>query len=152
MPTSQPSCADSNTANVLAGPTAPTSADSSPRDPARRASTSSRARGAVDGRGSQDWLQTKRKVRTGIGENRILDGALITRIRGEYLEMPGLRLTRAEAARFWQVDQSTCDLILRALVDEGCLRCTPDRSFIAAATAGEARNESITISQQRVAS
>jgi hypothetical protein len=66
--------------------------------------------------------------------------------------MPRLRLTRAEAARFRQVDQSTCDLIFRALVDEGFLRCTPDRSFIAAATSGQAANETITICQQRVAS
>jgi hypothetical protein len=92
------------------------------------------------------------ELRTRIGEDGVADRALITRIRGEYLEMPGLQLTRAEAARFWQVDQSTCDLILRALVDEGFLRCTPDRSFIAAATAGKAANETITISQQRVAS
>jgi hypothetical protein len=91
-------------------------------------------------------------VRTRIGEDRIVGSALITRIRGECLEMPRLRLTRAEAARFRQVDQSTCDLIFRALVDEGFLRCTPDRSFIAAATSGQAANETITICQQRVAS
>ena len=35
---------------------------------------------------------------------------------GEYREMPGLRLTRAEASRFWQVDETTCDAIVRALV------------------------------------
>src|SRR5215218_3110506 len=116
MRTSQPRRADSNTTNVLAAPTAPTIADSSPGGPTRRASTSSHARGAEDSRRWKDWFHTEPEVRTPIREDRV-DGALITRIRGEYLEMPGLRLTRAEAARFWQVDQSTCDLILRALAD-----------------------------------
>ena len=34
--------------------------------------------------------------------------ALMTwRIRGEFLEMPGLRLTSAQAARLWHVDAAT---------------------------------------------
>jgi hypothetical protein len=34
--------------------------------------------------------------------------SLVARIRGEYREMPGLRLTFAQACRLWQLDAPTC--------------------------------------------
>ena len=43
--------------------------------------------------------------------------AMLERVRGEFLEMPGLRLTRAQARRLWALDEATCDAILSALVD-----------------------------------
>jgi hypothetical protein len=48
--------------------------------------------------------------------------ALIARVRGEYREMPGLRLTPAEACRFWQIDRATCEAVFRTLVEERFLR------------------------------
>ena len=42
---------------------------------------------------------------------------IIERIRGEYLEMPGLRLTSAQAQRLCGVDQTICKAVLDALVD-----------------------------------
>jgi len=42
---------------------------------------------------------------------------IIERIRGEYLEMPGLRLTPAQAQRLCGVDQTVCKAVLDALVD-----------------------------------
>lgn len=48
--------------------------------------------------------------------------ALLTRIRGEFREMPGLRLTRTQARRFFQLDQADCDRLLENLVREGFLR------------------------------
>src|SRR5262249_56817576 len=39
---------------------------------------------------------------------------LIARIRTEFLEMPGLHLTLAQARRLWHVDESVC----RAALDE----------------------------------
>lgn len=56
---------------------------------------------------------------------------LLTRIRGEFLEMPGLRLTRQQAGRLWQMDETTCDGVLGALVDSGFLTPTPDGAFVA---------------------
>ena len=47
---------------------------------------------------------------------------LLTRVRGEYSEMPGLRLTLAQACRFWQLDEATCETILRILVQQQFLR------------------------------
>jgi hypothetical protein len=60
--------------------------------------------------------------------------SLVARIRGEYLEMPGLRLTFAQARRLWQVDVSTCEMLLGQLVREGFLCKTDNGFYIAAAT------------------
>jgi hypothetical protein len=56
------------------------------------------------------------------------------RIRAEYREMPGLRLTLAQAARFWHMDPRACESILMALVAEGSLRLTPDGVFVSPRT------------------
>ena len=42
---------------------------------------------------------------------------MLQRVRAEFLEMPGLRLTRAQARRLWALDEELCDAILAALVD-----------------------------------
>lgn len=43
--------------------------------------------------------------------------AILQRVCGEFLEMPGLRLTPQQAQRLWGVDQRTCELLLDYLVD-----------------------------------
>ena len=48
--------------------------------------------------------------------SRITD-ALIQRVCGEFLEMPGLRLTRQQARRLWGLDEPTCRQVLDFLVD-----------------------------------
>jgi hypothetical protein len=45
------------------------------------------------------------------------DDLLLRRIRGEYLEMPGLRLTRPQAKRLWGLDDDTSARVLNVLVD-----------------------------------
>ncbi len=55
---------------------------------------------------------------------RVVD--LVGLIRSEYDEMPGLCLTRAQVQRLWLVEPSTCDNVLRALVDANYLRLTPN--------------------------
>jgi hypothetical protein len=57
----------------------------------------------------------------------------VNRVRGEYLEMPGLRLTLAQAARLWQMDRRACEYLLLKLVARGVLRRTGDGAFVAAA-------------------
>jgi hypothetical protein len=56
---------------------------------------------------------------------------LVARIRGEYREMPGLRLTFAQACRLWQVEQATCRAVLDRLLHERFLLKTPDGSYVA---------------------
>lgn len=46
---------------------------------------------------------------------------LVARVRGEYVEMPGLRVTLAQACRLWQVDMATCEKLLDHLVRDGFL-------------------------------
>ena len=55
---------------------------------------------------------------------------VVRRIRGEFLEMPGLRLTPAQARRLWRLDQAACDAVLGALVDARFLAKTRDGAFI----------------------
>ena len=47
--------------------------------------------------------------------------ALLLRIRGEFLEMPGLQLTLRQAMRLWHLDAETCEAALHALVEHGFL-------------------------------
>ncbi|MGE5360684.1 MAG: hypothetical protein ACM3NQ_16835 [Bacteroidales bacterium] len=46
---------------------------------------------------------------------------LLERVRGEFAEMPGLRLTFRPAQRRWDLDASTCRRLLDALVGTGFL-------------------------------
>ncbi len=55
---------------------------------------------------------------------------MIRRIQGEFLEMPGLRLTPAQAQRLWGLDQPACDAVLGVLVDLKFLARTRDGAFI----------------------
>jgi hypothetical protein len=49
-------------------------------------------------------------------------GDLVRRVRREYLEMPGLRITASEAQRLFGLDAATCDDVLDGLVTSGFLR------------------------------
>lgn len=55
---------------------------------------------------------------------------LLHRICGEYLEMPGLRLTAAQARRLWGLDEPTCAELLTLLVETRFLRCTTDGMYV----------------------
>jgi hypothetical protein len=51
-------------------------------------------------------------------------------VRSEYLESPGLELTRSEARRFWNFDTVTCDVVLDLLTATKFLRQTSAGSFV----------------------
>ena len=55
---------------------------------------------------------------------------VVRRIRGEFLEMPGLRLTPEQARRLWRLDETACQAILGALVDARFLSKTRDGAFV----------------------
>lgn len=42
---------------------------------------------------------------------------MLNRVRGEFLEMPGLRLRLEQAQRLWGLDRPTCEELLLSLVD-----------------------------------
>jgi hypothetical protein len=55
---------------------------------------------------------------------------VLQRIQGEYVEMPGLRLTTAQAQRLWGLERDICDALLGALVDAKFLSQTRDGAFV----------------------
>jgi Fic family protein len=57
---------------------------------------------------------------------------MMWRIRGEFLEMPGLRLTSEQAARLWHVDAATCTAVLSRLVAERFLTRTRTGAYVRA--------------------
>ena len=55
-------------------------------------------------------------------------------IRAEYLEIPGLCLTKPEAQRLWGLDEVTTDALLSALEDAKFLRRTDRDAYVRADT------------------
>jgi hypothetical protein len=55
---------------------------------------------------------------------------VLQRIQGEFVEMPGLRLTGAQAQRLWGLERDVCDALLGALVDAKFLSQTRDGAFV----------------------
>lgn len=55
---------------------------------------------------------------------------MLQRIQGEFIEMPGLRLTAPQAQRLWGLDREICMALLGALVEAQFLARTRDGSFI----------------------
>lgn len=55
---------------------------------------------------------------------------LLWRVRGEYLEMPGLRLSLDQASRMWAVDRESCGSVLDALVGASFLQRNQDGRYM----------------------
>ena len=58
------------------------------------------------------------------------NGKLLSQIKGEYREMPGLCVTLSQACRLWHLDKDTCDHVLHQLVQDHYLRQTPKGLFV----------------------
>lgn len=54
----------------------------------------------------------------------------LRRVRAEFLEMPGLKLTVAQAQRLWGVDRNTCEAVIDALTTSRFLARTRDGAVI----------------------
>jgi DNA-binding GntR family transcriptional regulator len=55
--------------------------------------------------------------------------ALLNRIRGEFLEMPGLRLTCDQAQRLYGLDRALCQRALDRLVEARFLCFTANHTY-----------------------
>jgi hypothetical protein len=54
-----------------------------------------------------------------------MDLDLVTRrVREEFREMPGLRLTPAQATRLWGLEQEVCERVIETLIATAFLRWT----------------------------
>jgi len=56
--------------------------------------------------------------------------AIVDRVRGEFVEMPGLELTLAQAVRLWTLGVDDCRHVIDSLVDVGFLKWTPRRTIV----------------------
>jgi hypothetical protein len=79
--------------------------------------------------------------------------SLTSRVRGEYLEMPGLRLTLSQASRLWQMDLATCESVLLRLVSGGFLVQTEEGVFMAptSTTRRQLKTAGVLASRRRLA-
>ena len=53
-------------------------------------------------------------------------------VRGEYLEIPRLQLTRNQVQRLWALDDVTCDAVVKSLVDARFLKRTSGDAYVRA--------------------
>ena len=56
--------------------------------------------------------------------------AVIDRVRAEFVEMPGLELTLAQAVRLWGLGADDCRHVLDSLADAGFLKWTARRTVV----------------------
>jgi hypothetical protein len=56
--------------------------------------------------------------------------ALLVRVQSEYIEMPGLKLTEAQARRLWGLDGTTCTVVLGTLIKRGFLKRSTNGSYV----------------------
>ncbi len=59
-----------------------------------------------------------------------VDERVLRRVRDEYLELPGLRLTSAQAQRLWGLDRCACDELFGTLTRAHFLARTRDGAFV----------------------
>jgi hypothetical protein len=56
--------------------------------------------------------------------------ALVDRVRGDFMDLPGLELTLSQAVRLWNIGPDDCRSVMDALVDGGFLRWTARRTVV----------------------
>jgi hypothetical protein len=57
---------------------------------------------------------------------------VLQRVQGEYRDMPGLKLTEAQAQRFLGIDCDTCAVVLSTLIERRFLRRTENGLYVRA--------------------
>ena len=72
---------------------------------------------------------------------------LIERLKAEFLEMPGLKLTEAQAQRLWALDALLCSALLETLVNTNFLFRTRDGAFMRIERAAPVRASRATLSK-----
>ena len=55
---------------------------------------------------------------------------LVDRVRGDFVEMPGLELSMPQAVRLWSLGPDDCRSVVDALVDAGFLVWTSRRTIV----------------------
>jgi DNA-binding IclR family transcriptional regulator len=58
-----------------------------------------------------------------------VDQRVLERLRGEYLEMPGMNLTIEQVQRLCGIEPTMCERVLEALVEASFLRLSSDGTY-----------------------
>jgi hypothetical protein len=76
-------------------------------------------------------METRATTTMTIDTDRAADAfaTALSRAQAEFLEMPGLQLTEAQAARLWSFDSALCSAVLTALVESRFLVRSRNASF-----------------------
>ena len=61
--------------------------------------------------------------------NTFFDRRVLDRVRAEYLEMPGMKLRIEQVQRLCGIDETTCKLVLDALVKASILCLKSDGTY-----------------------
>ena len=89
-------------------------------------------RGGHDGHDVDDWLQAERGTPRGrevYVTHTLVDQQVLERIRGEYLEMPGLSLKADQVQRLCGVEREPCKHVLDTLVKRNFLRLKSNGAY-----------------------
>jgi hypothetical protein len=70
---------------------------------------------------ARDTAPTKKTIRD-----------VLQRVQGEYRDMPGLKLTEAQAQRLMGIDFDTCAVVLSTLIERRFLRRTANGLYVRA--------------------
>ncbi len=65
-----------------------------------------------------------------IERNVVVTENVRRRAEAEYLEMPGLKLTPAQASRLWHLDPTASATLLDSMVEAGVLYRTRDGAYL----------------------
>jgi hypothetical protein len=65
-----------------------------------------------------------------LSHNIMSFSAVVDRVRSEFVEMPGMQLTLAQATRLWNLGLDDCRAVIDALVDVGFLTWTPRQTVV----------------------
>jgi len=60
----------------------------------------------------------------------LLSESTLRRVRAEFLEMPGLKLTVSQAQRLWGMDRGTCEALIDQLTASRFLARTRDGAVV----------------------
>jgi hypothetical protein len=94
---------------------------------------------APDSRRVESRVFTRATPGTSIAQLRVMSSTMtrstpvetwLRLIQAEYLEMPGLHLTRPQIQRLWHLDDLACDLLLDRLVTDRFLRQTSHGAYV----------------------
>ena len=81
-------------------------------------------------RAGRGYKGAARHLRTTTASKSAMRDERLARIRGEYHEMPGLKLTAAQASRFWNVGPDDSRTLLDSLVEAQVLWRTADGHYV----------------------